>query len=584
MTRHRHSYDVVVVGGGVNGTGVVRDLALRGLRVALVEKSDVASGASGANSGMIHGGAKYLLHDVGVTRMSCIDSGYIQRIAPHLCFRIPFIVPVLKDTPFAKILLELMEVYFEAYDQYQPFKNAKPHTRLTREEVLELEPGVTDEIIGGITFDEWGIDPFRLCVANAVSAASSGADIYTYHEVTALLRDGGAVTGVRARNLMADEMVDLEARVVANLGGVWAPRIAAMAGVQVKVRPTKGIHLIYDRRLTNYAIVANTIDNRQIFLEPHENSTILGTTDDDYYGDPNDLWATEDEVEYLLQAMASVFPSIRDYRIVRTMVGLRPTLYNYGPLEDKLSRDHAIHDHADAGAPGLVTMIGGKLAAYRLMSEEMTDVICARLGHEARCTTHEVPLPGGDAPLEQLARQLGISPYTLARLGYRHGGQAAQVLQTPDVDPEAVVCRCEPVLEAELRWVIRNEGARTLDDLRRRTRLAMGPCQGFRCIGRAAAVLRSELGLSVDQVLAQIMDLLQERYRGKAPALGGASLAQEELSQAKYFLVGDLGRMGGGLEPATGALGPWRAMQEASPGARAERAENTPRARTARER
>lgn len=548
--------DVIVVGGGINGCGVARDCALRGLRVVLVEKSDLASGASGANSGMIHGGARYLRSEMHVTRVSCLDSGTIQRIAPHLCFRIPFIAPVLEDTPNARALLELMEVFFEAYDVYQPLKNGKPSTRLTREEALELEPGLNPAIIGAVTFDEWGIDPFRLCVANMLSAVEHGAHVLTYHQVEALLRDGNQVVGVKARDLVTGQERRLRAPVVVNLCGAWAPRLAAMAGVKVRVRPGKGVHLVFDRRITNVAIVAAAVDKRQIFIEPHENGTILGTTDDDYYGDPDDLWATEDEIEYLLQAAETMFPSIRRYRMTRTFVGLRPTIYRYGTLEDDLSRDHAILDHEEDGAPGLITMIGGKLAAFRLMSEECTDRVCARLGRGGPCRTHLEPLPGGEtgaaadeAPSTDPPR---ISPHTLGRLTYRHGRRAGAVLagagQTPSGDLD-LVCRCEPVLEAEIRWVIRHEGARTLDDVRRRTRLAMGPCQGYRCIARAGAVLADELQLGPEAMLAQVMDLLQQRFRGKTPALSGPSLAQEELNQARYFLVGDLARCGGEADP-----------------------------------
>ena len=227
-----NTFDVIIIGGGVNGCGVARDCAMRGLRVALVEKDDVASGASGANSGMIHGGARYLETQMQVTKLSCLDSGYIQRIAPHLCFRIPFIAPVLASTSRAAMWLELMEVFFEAYDVYQPLKNGQPSARLTREEALELEPGLSPEIIGAVTFDEWGIDPFRLCVANAISAQEHGAAILTYHQVEDLLRDGeGAVTGVEARDLVTGKLKRLEAPVVANLAGVWAPRLGQMAGV-----------------------------------------------------------------------------------------------------------------------------------------------------------------------------------------------------------------------------------------------------------------------------------------------------------------------------------------------------------------
>ncbi len=540
-------YDVLIIGGGVNGCGVARDCAMRGLRVALVEKNDLASGASGANSGMIHGGARYLEHEMDVTKISCLDSGYIQRIASHLCFRIPFIVPMLTSAPNARIMLELMEVFFEAYDVYQPLKNGQPSTRLTREEALELEPGLCPDIIGAVTFDEWGIDPFRLCVANAISAREHGADLLTYHQVTGMLRDGDAVTGVSTRDLISGEAADLEAPVVVNLAGAWAPRVAAMAGVEVKVRPGKGIHLVYDRRLTNYAIVATAVDKRQVFIEPHENGTILGNTDDDYYGDPDDLWATEDEIEYLLQGIETVFPSIREHRVTRTMAGLRPTLFQYGRYEDDLTRDHAIHDHAADGAPGLVTMIGGKLAAYRLMSEECADVVCERLDHDVPSTTHLHPLPGGAGtpPLRELARKFEVSPHAVGRLAYRHGERSPKVLATePGPTGATPVCRCEPVVESELRYAIREEGARTLDDLRRRTRLSCGTCQGYRCIARAGAILADELDLDPEQLQAQVLDLLQQRYRGKAPSLSGLALAQEELNQARYFLVGDLARQG----------------------------------------
>jgi len=552
------SYDVIIIGGGVNGCGVARDCAMRGLRVALLDKNDLASGASGANSGMIHGGARYLETQMQVTKLSCLDSGFIQRIAPHLCFRIPFIAPVLKDKPLAAMWLELMEVFFEAYDVYQPLKNGQPSARLSREEALELEPGLSPDIIGAVTFDEWGIDPFRLCVANALSAQEHGAEILTYHQVEGLLRAGdGAVTGVEAVDLVSGELRRLEAPVVANLAGVWAPRVGEMAGVEVKVRPGKGIHLVYDRRITNYAIVAEAVDKRSIFIEPHQNGTILGTTDDDYYGDPDDLWATEDEIEYLLQGAATMFPGIRDYRVTRTFVGLRPTLFKYGALEDELSRDHAITDHEDEGAPGLVTMIGGKLASYRIMSEEFADVVCQRLGNRTPCATHTEPLPGGESPasLQDLAAAHRLSLHTLSRLIYRQGARAGSVLEAAEEDSDlASVCRCEPVTEAELRHCIRHEGARSLDDLRRRTRLSKGGCQGTRCITRAGEILGEELGLSPAKVLAQVLDLLQERHRGKAPALAGVSLAQEELNQARYYLTADLGRQG--AEPDSCATHP----------------------------
>jgi glycerol-3-phosphate dehydrogenase len=156
-------YDVAVVGGGVNGTGVARDLSLRGLSVVLYERHDLAFGASGNSSGMIHGGPRYLLHTPGVTKSSCLDSGYIQRIAPHLLFRIPFLVP-MKAGLKGRVMLELYDAFFRAYDDFQPLKRGELHTRLDASELSRLEPGLVGSILGGVTFDEWGVDGARLSV------------------------------------------------------------------------------------------------------------------------------------------------------------------------------------------------------------------------------------------------------------------------------------------------------------------------------------------------------------------------------------------------------------------------------------
>ncbi|MGH9896880.1 MAG: FAD-dependent oxidoreductase, partial [bacterium] len=167
-------FDLIVIGGGVNGCGIARDAAMRGLKTLLVEKNDFGSGTTGASSQMIHGGARYLLSSVKTTKTSSIDSGYIRRIAPHLLFRIPFLFPVLKQPPKSewarKIYLTLLETYFEAYDRYSKLKKGRPHTRLNPEEALSLEPELNPEMVGAVTFDEWGIDSFRLCIANVVSA------------------------------------------------------------------------------------------------------------------------------------------------------------------------------------------------------------------------------------------------------------------------------------------------------------------------------------------------------------------------------------------------------------------------------
>ena len=406
-------YDVAIVGGGVNGTGVARDLALRGLRVVLFERNDLAFGASGNSSGMIHGGVRYLSSAPHVTEQSCRDSGYIQRIAPHLLFRMPFLMPV-KSSRQARVMFELIDAYFRAYDDYQPLKHGKPHCRLDPSALLQLEPGLRGSIVGGITFDEWGIDGARLCVLNALDAMEHGGRVYVHSTVETISRavgggaaDDGARYVVDARNRLTEERVRVRARVVVNATGAWSPITAAVGALpqeRVRVRPGKGIHVVLDRRVTNYGIVSETIDGRQIFTYPWQNVSILGTTDDDYYGDLDDVHATSEEVRYLVQGVARVFPSVRSARAIGTYAGVRPTLYSYGPNEDALSREHDVVDHTADGAPGVYSMIGGKLASYRIFAQELSDVVAAReFESSTPCSTHERPLPGGATGRSQCA-------------------------------------------------------------------------------------------------------------------------------------------------------------------------------------
>lgn len=543
--------DVVVVGGGVNGCGIARDCARRGLRVALVEKNDLAKGASGANTGMIHGGIRYLLYDVATTKMSCTDSGYIQRIAPHLLFRVPFLVPVLRSPDGAtlaeRLFLKGAEIFFEAYDEFQPLKRGKPHTRLTPDEALALEPGLTPHILGAVTMDEWGIDPFRLTVENAMDAAAHGARFFTWHELTRFVKDdAGAVVGVDAACRLGGGVVRLRAPLVVNATGAWGPRVAAMAGAAYKLRPGKGVHVVYSHRVSNYGISLTGVDGRQMFLMPHENGSILGTTDDDYYGDLDHPRATEDEVKYVLQAARVFFPAIDRYRMSRTYVGVRPTLWAFSENEDRLSREHAFFDHAAQGVPGLLSVAGGKLAAYRQLAEELTGELARRLGNSAPCTTHTAPLPGADGPVDVDAWIKGRPErlrLPVARMAYRHGARTPRILARIDADPReaCTTCLCEPVIEAELRAVVHDEHVRRLVDLRRRTRQSMGACGGTRCLLRTSQLLAQEARLPARDQLVELHGAMTARFVGKRPVLEGANLATEELNQAMHLLAANLG-------------------------------------------
>ncbi len=532
--------DVVVIGGGVNGLGVARDASMRGLTVALFERNDLAFGASGNSSGMIHGGPRYLTYDPHVTETSCRDSGHIQAIAPHLLFRIPFLMPVPNDRR-GRLLYPLIDAFFEAYDHYQPLKRGKKHARLTGDEVRALEPGIAGDLAGGVSFDEWGIDGARLCVANAVDAIERGARIFVSTTVEKVERRAGTgeVEAVVYRDRVTGASGRLRTSVVVNATGAWSPLTASLAGLppeRARLRPGKGIHVVFDRRLTNYAISADTIDGRQIFLEPWENMSVVGTTDDDFYGDLDDVRATSEEVRYLVQGIAKIFPSIREARAIGTYAGVRPTLYKWGGYEDGLSRDHKVVDHAAHGAPGVFSMIGGKLASYRLFAQEMTDVLAAHFDLGVPCATHTSKLPGGDAPEDPfaLARRLDIDAVAARRLVYRHGSRAERIEERIRRRPReaAVVCACEPVLEAEVRYVLEHELARSVADVSRRTRLGLGACGGMRCAARCGQLVAEHQKLSPGEGLGQAISFLSKKARTRGVALGPDQARQEALAIA----------------------------------------------------
>ena len=536
--------DVAIIGGGINGTGVARDLALRGLRVALFERNDLAFGASGNSSGMIHGGARYMLRSPQVTASSCRDSGYIQRIAPHLLFRIPFLMP-LRSGVRGRVMVELIDAYFRAYDDYQSLKRGEPHCRLDASELARLEPGLVGSYVGGITFDEWGVDGGRLCVLGAIDAVEHGARVHlhtTVESVAIAPAQPDRITRyvVSARHRMTGELTRLLARVVVNATGAWSPITAALACVsqaRTRVRPGKGIHVVLDRRITNYAILSDAIDDRQVFLYPWQNVSLVGTTDDDYYGDLDDVRATSEEVRYLIQGVAKIFPSIRAARAIGTYAGVRPTLYDYGPTADTLSRDHRVVDHGLEGAPGIYSMVGGKLASYRMFAQELCDLVAPRhFDVTVPCSTHERPLPGGDRVPDALAlaEAHGVTPVCARRLVYRHGSRAHHVFEraarvTAEHD---VVCPCEPVLEAEVRHVVREEMARTVDDVARRTRLGLGACGGMRCAARCGQIVAQELGLAPAEGRTMALDFLVQQARTRVVALGPQQAQQEALTLA----------------------------------------------------
>src|SRR5688572_25020937 len=496
-------YDLAIIGGGVNGAGIARDAALRGLRVALIERDDWGAGTTGGSTRMIHGGLRYLLYDVPTTRVSNEDAGRIRKIAPHITWRIPFLWPLFPGHTFFH---EATEALLAAYDVHARRKGGIQHARLSRDEAFAIEPGLAPSIEGALTLDEWGCDVFRLAALNALDAREHGADLFTHTEVTELLLNGSDVRGVRAFDSVDARSFEIEAELVINATGPWAGRIAEMANVEVAMRPGKGVHVTFERRIGNYGLILEGVDGRVMFLVPHGAETIVGTTDTDYYGDPGrvDLDIHRDEVAYVIEAAARALPQARQWRPIRAWAGVRNTLFEWGVDSDDLSRRHEVLDHAVRdNVDGLLSVAGGKLAAYRIQSEEAVDLALRKLGLPHReCTTGERGLPGAEAQpdFDILAESIPLPRWALERIWRRVGSRIGSMFEATGPDDLAPVCRSEAVTRAEILHAINVEGCRTLEDLRRHAHIGSGGCDGVDCAVPAAHIMASVLQWSNDRI------------------------------------------------------------------------------------
>jgi glycerol-3-phosphate dehydrogenase len=531
--------DVVVIGGGSTGTAVVRDCAMRGLRTTLFERDDIASATVGTCAGMISSGLKYM-DEPKIVDMCSEEVVYFNRIAKHIVSKLPILTPMLEMSD-----LSTGGNFAEEYSKRAATRDVPPVLFLTPEDTLEIEPMIHPHIIAAMYFEEFFIDPFRYCLLQALDAKNHGAAIRTYCEVLEIEHNAEKeYYEVFFHNRTTGEIESVTTKTVVNATGPWAPEIAKSAGTDVEIRPNKGAHVIFDRRIVNVGVITKAVDGRMIYLFPHENTTLLGTTALDSWENPDTLVATQDEIEYLLKSMEFVVPKIREARIIRTMEGVRPLVADWKIPEDDVTRGYEIVDHERDGRPGFYSFTGGKLIMARHMAEAVTDAVCRKLGVAHPCKTHEVPLPGNDddVDIDSLSAEYDVPLHTLERMRQRRGTQMREILEMTKERPEwkTTICACEPVLEAELRYAIKEEFPHTLNDLRRRVRLGTGPCQGTLCTYKAAAILADELGLEGEDFLVDILDFRSERWKGIRPVLRGEQLAQEELVQGIYSCVGNL--------------------------------------------
>lgn len=483
--------DLLVIGGGIVGAGIARDAALRGLSVALVERDDLASGTSSRPTRLIHGGLRYLeLFDFGLVRSDMRERETLLHIAPHLVFPLAFLLPLYRPSLFYRFKLR---VGMFLYDLLSLDKSLPKRRRLGRAETLAAEPDLDpDGLTGAWRFYDAQVPLVeRLVVENALDAAAHGALILNHANAIAYLREGDTVSGAVIRDAVSGEDLEIRARYTVNATGPWLDQTIAPLRAEPRplLRLTKGIHLVTPHATEQAHVLFAKQDGRLFFVVPWRDYTIVGTTDTDYQGDPTDAVATAEDVRYLQEAARRAFPHAPFDDIHFTWAGVRALVRMEGVTESEVSRKHALFDHAKRdGVNGVLSVVGGKITAYRAIAEEVVDRVVRDLGVTARCTTHEQPLPGAT-------------------------GRSAARDALAAADPALAVsfCRHSETIGADIVHAALNEWAVSLADvLLRRTTIGLSACQGLDSLDAVAMVMRQALGWTAEQTAEQIADYRRE--------------------------------------------------------------------------
>lgn len=520
-------YDAIIIGGGATGAGIARDCALRGLKVVLVERHDIATGATGRNHGLLHSGARYAVTDSESARECISENRILKHIARH-CIE-----------PTGGLFITLPE---DSLDFQSTFLQACASAGIDAqaiepEEALRIEPGVNPALTGAVKVPDGTVDPFRLTAANMLDAREHGADILTGHEVIRLIRDGANVRGVRLCARQTKETRELRAQVVVNAAGIWGQRIAEYADLSIRMFPAKGSLLILDHRINQHVINRCRKPADADILVPGDTISLIGTTSMHIdYNEIDDNRVTAQEVDTLIREGEKLAPRMGSTRILRAYSGVRPLVAcDDDPTGRNVSRGIVLFDHAQRdGLEGFITITGGKLMTYRLMAEWATDAVCRKVGNTTSCTTAATPLPGSRESQEKTLQRIISLPAPLrGSVIYRHGDRTPGWIGDNRLH-RSLVCECEAVTAGEVQYAVENLNVRNLLDLRRRTRVGMGTCQGELCACRAAGLLPRFHATNASQSLKQLSDFLNERWKGVQPIAWGDALRESELTRWVY--------------------------------------------------
>jgi glycerol-3-phosphate dehydrogenase len=512
--------DVLIVGGGATGAGLVRDLARRGLRCMLVEKGDLGTGTTGRYHGLLHSGARYVAKDPVAAR-ECIDENRIlRRIAPACIEDTGGYFVATPDDP---------DDYAESFPAACASAGV-PADEVAVDALRAREPALNPAIRLAYRVPDATLEPWQLIDANVIDARSRGATILPYHKVVAMQRSGGRILGVDVADVRSGTVTRIAPRLVASAAGAWAGRVAALAGATLAMSPGKGTMLIFNQRMTDTVVNRLHKPGDGDIMVPVHSVAILGTTEIEV-PDPDTYEIGRREIALLMDEGEKLFPDIRGMRLLRAYAGVRPLYQEEPPSEDDgrgISRAHVVIDHGRRdGIDNLVSIVGGKVTTYRLMAEQTADEVCRKLGVSAPCTTADEVLP------EQGDRSFYWLGHRLAEHEEDGGGDAD------------LICECEMLTRATVDSFLDERWPCSLDDVRRGTRLGMGPCQGAFCTFRAAGLVAEReataagVGALATAAVADraLIDFLGERHRGTRPIAWGRQLQELWFTAGVYHGV-----------------------------------------------
>lgn len=524
------TYDVIIIGGGATGAGIARDCSRRGIRVLLIERFDISTGATGRNHGLLHSGARYAVTDQESAEECIKENMILRKIASHC----------VEETDGLFLTLPEDDISYQA-----KFVDACRRAGIRADvidprEALRMEPAANPDIIGAVRVPDGAVDPFRLTASNIMDAKNHGAEILTYHEVVELLRDQDRIVGVKVVDHKTKDTKNYQAAIVVNAGGIWGHNIARMAGVQVNMLPAKGALLIFGHRVNNMVLNRCRKPADADILVPGDTISLIGTTSSKIpFEEIDHMLVTSKEVDLLLREGEKLSPLLAQTRILRAYAGVRPLVASDNdPSGRSVSRGIVLLDHAVRdGLEGFITITGGKLMTYRLMAEWTTDLICKKLNVSAVCTTALEKLPGSRENVEEVSKKILSLPLTQRRSSLsRHGDMAGKLADNTTLE-NSLVCECEEVSVGEVKYALNELDVNNLVDLRRRTRVGMGTCQGELCACRAAGLMSGMHKYCTQRAKEDLSAFLNERWKGMAPIAWGDTLRESEYTSWIYESV-----------------------------------------------